>query len=75
MKCPTCGAWTIVMESRHGTRRRECANLHRFTTQENVVTTGRSASTKRKTESMKTMPPDVKQTLSQRRGQPFGEAA
>jgi len=42
MKCPTCGAWTLVKETRQSptfghTRRRECANEHRFTTQELVV--------------------------------------
>lgn len=52
MKCPTCNAWTNVLESRpikDGVkRRRECANLHRFTTYEtefnherNDVFTGR----------------------------------
>lgn len=38
MKCPTCNAWTNVLESRPiklgVKRRRECANLHRFTTYE-----------------------------------------
>jgi len=42
MKCPTCGAWSIVKETRQSptfgqTRRRECANEHRFTTQELVI--------------------------------------
>lgn len=42
MKCPVCGAWTIVKETRTGTdntrrRRLECANTHRFTTIETVV--------------------------------------
>lgn len=41
MKCPECGAWTRVLDTREtpdGTRRRhECANLHRFTTVESVV--------------------------------------
>lgn len=42
MKCPTCEAWTQVLETRkrglHVTRRRyECANLHRFTTLESVI--------------------------------------
>lgn len=37
MKCPRCGAWTEVLETRQAadnvTRRRyECANEHRFTT-------------------------------------------
>lgn len=39
MKCPVCGAWVMVKETRtakDNTRRRryECANLHRFTTVE-----------------------------------------
>lgn len=38
MKCPTCNAWTNVPETRPiklcVKRRRECANLHRFTTYE-----------------------------------------
>ena len=42
MKCPECGAWTLVKETRESptfghTRRRECANYHKFTTQEVVV--------------------------------------
>jgi len=42
LKCPECGAWTDVVESRpsevHGyRRRRECANGHRFTTEEVVI--------------------------------------
>ena len=42
MKCPTCGVWTIVKEARESEiygykRRRECANGHRFTTQEVVI--------------------------------------
>jgi len=42
MKCPECGAWTIVKDSRvdqNNNRRRriECANLHRFTTLETVI--------------------------------------
>ena len=42
MKCPTCGAWSTVIETRKSTelgfrRRRECANEHKFTTQEVVV--------------------------------------
>lgn len=43
MKCPTCGAWCAVLETRNRqpenrTRRRyECGNLHRFTTLEAVV--------------------------------------
>ena len=42
MKCPICGTWTIVKEARESSifgyrRRRECANEHKFTTQEVVV--------------------------------------
>lgn len=42
MKCPLCNAWALVLESRAirsrnaRYRRYECANLHRFTTEENV---------------------------------------
>jgi hypothetical protein len=40
MKCPHCGVWTRVLETRarkaHTTRRYECANLHRFSTRETV---------------------------------------
>lgn len=34
MKCPTCNAWTSVLDTRETRRRRECANGHRFTTRE-----------------------------------------
>ena len=39
MKCPECGAWSTVKTTRESptfghTRRRECGNEHRFTTQE-----------------------------------------
>jgi transcriptional regulator NrdR family protein len=42
MKCPICDAWSTVRETRQNKRlgyirRRECANEHRFTTQEVVV--------------------------------------
>jgi len=42
MKCPTCGVWTVVKEARDSTtynyrRRRECANGHKFTTEEKVI--------------------------------------
>jgi transcriptional regulator NrdR family protein len=42
MKCPTCGVWTTVKETRMSPtygqiRRRECANEHRFTTKEVVI--------------------------------------
>jgi len=39
MKCPICNAWSTVITTRESptfghTRRRECGNEHRFTTQE-----------------------------------------
>lgn len=35
MKCPWCNAWTIVLETRQGSkRRRECGNGHRYRTVE-----------------------------------------
>lgn len=37
MKCPVCGVWTVVKDTRGGRRRRECANEHRFTTEEVVI--------------------------------------
>lgn len=43
MKCPHCGAWTDLLETRkrpgtgHTYRRYECANLHRFTTEDGAV--------------------------------------
>jgi transcriptional regulator NrdR family protein len=42
MKCPECGTYTEVIDSRmkvDGTRRRryQCANMHRFTTQETIT--------------------------------------
>lgn len=41
MNCPQCNAWSNVKETRKNSggkyRRYECANLHRFTTQEVVV--------------------------------------
>ena len=40
MKCPTCDVYTRILETRanpDGMRRRyQCANLHRFTTQETL---------------------------------------
>jgi transcriptional regulator NrdR family protein len=42
MKCPVCGAWTSVKETRTRktdgvvTRRYECGNLHRFSTEERI---------------------------------------
>jgi len=42
MKCPVCGTWTLVQETRQRAentkyRRYECANMHRFTTLETVA--------------------------------------
>ena len=40
MNCPKCGVWTSVLDTRNKgsftTRRRECANGHKFTTEEHV---------------------------------------
>ena len=42
MKCPECGTWTEVLDTRmrkDGSRRRryQCANLHKFWTEERIV--------------------------------------
>lgn len=42
MKCPDCGAWTLVKETRRTfdnekRRRYECANEHRFSTLETII--------------------------------------
>jgi transcriptional regulator NrdR family protein len=42
MRCPECGTWTIVKETRISTgntrrRRLECANMHRFSTLETII--------------------------------------
>lgn len=42
MKCPECGTWTIVKDTRtldNNTKRRriECANMHRFSTLETII--------------------------------------
>lgn len=43
MKCPTCNAWTRTLETRnhepynHIWRRKECANMHIFTTIEQIT--------------------------------------
>ncbi|NBS71009.1 hypothetical protein EBT31_19195 [bacterium] len=42
MKCPQCDAWVVVKETRHDPktgsiyRRKECGNLHKFTTVEQL---------------------------------------
>lgn len=53
MKCPQCGAWTSVLETRRrldNTKRRayECANLHRFATVERVEQLKRGGARQRK---------------------------
>ena len=47
MKCPVCNQPTRVLDTRGDRRRRECMNLHRFITQENVVKIGPSDSMKK----------------------------
>ena len=37
MRCPICKAHTVVLDTRDEKRRRECFNMHRFTTVETVV--------------------------------------
>ena len=37
MKCPTCGVWSRVLETRTDIRVRECANEHRWRTHEVVM--------------------------------------
>lgn len=37
MKCPQCGAWSRVLETRTDIRVRECANEHRWRTREVLV--------------------------------------
>ena len=53
VKCPTCGTYTKILETRvnpKGIRRRyECANMHRFTTQETLVPTRNHTQLKDKT--------------------------
>ncbi len=59
MKCPQCGTWTSVLESvlrRDGSRRRryQCANLHRFNTEERIV--GLSSTPIKKEDVLSTLP-------------------
>jgi transcriptional regulator NrdR family protein len=59
VKCPECGTWTEVLESvlrRDGSRRRryQCANLHRFNTEEKVV--GLSSTPTKKEDVLSTLP-------------------
>ena len=50
MKCPECDKWTLVKETRRAEgytyRRYECANLHRFTTNEVIVPSNKKANPK-----------------------------
>lgn len=39
MKCPVCGVWSSVLQTRSSVRRRECANGHRFNTVEKTIGT------------------------------------
>ena len=42
MKCPICNAWTFIKDTRSKDtrvhRRRECANGHKFSTDERIAT-------------------------------------
>jgi transcriptional regulator NrdR family protein len=54
MKCPECGTWTIVKETRISTgntrrRRLECANMHRFSTMETIIVSKTPIRKKQKT--------------------------
>ena len=50
-KCPECGAWADVLETRqrpeYTYRRYECANHHRFTTRECLVAATTKADTQK----------------------------
>lgn len=43
MKCPVCGTWSVVLETKQGEhtpyqrRRRLCSNQHKFSTREYVT--------------------------------------
>lgn len=50
MKCPMCNAWTIVKRTSGTLRRRECANSHRFSTEEVPVDHLELAAYKKRTE-------------------------
>jgi transcriptional regulator NrdR family protein len=59
MKCPECGTWTEVLESvlrKDGSRRRryQCANMHRFNTEERVI--GRSSTHTEKAAALSMLP-------------------
>jgi transcriptional regulator NrdR family protein len=51
MKCPVCGAWTQVKDSRPNDefvrRSRVCGNEHRFTTEERAVPDSRQRQTEK----------------------------
>lgn len=54
MKCPICGAWSEVLETRQGVRRRECANQHRFSTIEVLRTLAAKREAQRNATKVKT---------------------
>jgi transcriptional regulator NrdR family protein len=52
MKCPQCGVWSVVLETRtreDNTRRRtlECGNLHKFNTVERIEVVTRGGARKK----------------------------
>ena len=53
MKCPICNVWTSINDTRSKgafvQRRRECANGHKFNTEEHVTVKKPSAKYKKKT--------------------------
>jgi transcriptional regulator NrdR family protein len=60
MKCPECGTWTEVLDTRmrkDGSRRRryQCANLHKFWTEERI-TPGPSSTRTKKEDVLSTLP-------------------
>ena len=60
MKCPECGTWTEVLDTRmrkDGSRRRryQCANLHKFWTEERIVP-GRSSTATEENSALSTKP-------------------
>ena len=59
-KCPECNVWTEVLDTRlksDGSRRRryQCANLHRFWTEERIVP-GRSSTATKKEDALSMLP-------------------
>lgn len=63
MKCPQCGAWTLVLDTRTAKatnvkrRRYECGNLHRFATMEYIEgMIGRSSMSTKRDAVLSTLP-------------------